>query len=100
MEPGSPPRPTSECDRGSPAEGFSRRMAPFSGSDQVSAVAELSLFGRKTKLSNTGREGSTSPAVYIEPLQLRASFFFFFLAEHLEELSIESLSASRTREFA
>lgn len=53
MERGSPPKPSSECDSGSPAEGFSRRMAPFSGSDQVSAIAELSLFGRKTKLSNT-----------------------------------------------
>lgn len=30
-----------------PAERFSGRMGPFSGSDQVSAVVKLSLFGRK-----------------------------------------------------
>ena len=30
-----------------PAERFSGRMGPFSGSDQVSVVVKLSLFGRK-----------------------------------------------------
>lgn len=34
-------------DSESLAERFSRRTAPFSGSDQVSAVVKLSLFGRK-----------------------------------------------------
>lgn len=47
QESAAPLRPTARDDSESPAERFSRRTAPFSGSDQVSAVVKLSLFGRK-----------------------------------------------------
>lgn len=53
---GSPLRLTVRNDSESLAERFSRRTAPFSGSDQVSAVVKLSLFGRKNSKMSPRRQ--------------------------------------------
>lgn len=46
------------------AERFSGRMGPFSGSDQVSAVVKLSLFGRKNSKHELSERQRRPPGSY------------------------------------
>lgn len=101
----SPLRPTARDDSESLAERFSGRVAPFSGSDQVSAVVKLSLLGRKTS--------KHEPVKAAHPLSAciwsRSHFFFskkfdysFFVFSsnftRIEEILIEGLSAVRIQQ--
>lgn len=99
----SPLRPTARDDSESLAERFSGRVAPFSGSDQVSAVVKLSLLGRKTSKTRAC-EGSTSPlCLYMEPLSLlflkKSTSFCVFFKFHSNTLKIFWLKVSQPRGF-
>lgn len=96
----SPLRLTARNDSESLAERFSRRMAPFSGSDQVSAVVKLSLFGRKNSKHEPMKAAHPSACILSCSCQEHPVSLLSLDFAGVEEIEIliEALSARRMQE--
>ncbi len=74
-------------------------MGPFSGSDQVSAVVKLSLFGRKNSKHEPVKAAHPSACILSDSCQERAVFYLsfcgFFRFHSCSEILIKALSARR-----
>lgn len=73
-------------------------MAPFSGSDQVSAVVKLSLFGRKNSKHEPMKAAHPSACILSCSCQERPVSLLSLDIAGVEEILIEALSAKRMQE--